>query len=141
MCAIVTLCLLLQLSATRPEQQYYKTNVIFLDDEMSAVKATVDDFMLPESGGGKSRPKLTKTGKILLGITGASFVGVCAATVPFLLPAARRICLPFVPATNAQVSNVMALLKSSPPGRLVDLGSGDGRIVIEAARRGFQVLV
>jgi len=87
-----------------------------------------------------SRPKLTKTGKILLGIAGASFVGVCAVTVPFILPAARRVCLPYVPATDTQVHNVMSLLAGCKPGRLVDLGSGDGRIVIEAAKRGYQVI-
>jgi len=87
-----------------------------------------------------SRPKLTKTGKILLGIAGASFVGVCAVTVPFLLPAARRVCLPYVPATDAQVQNVMSLLTGCEPQKLVDLGSGDGRIVIEAAKHGFQVV-
>ena len=82
------------------------------------------------------RPKLTKTGKILLGIAGASFVTVCAVATPFLLPAARRICLPYVPATTEQVSNVMKLLHGRS-GAVVDLGSGDGRIVIEAAKRGF----
>jgi len=86
-----------------------------------------------------SRPKLTKTGKILLGIAGASFVGMCAITVPFVLPAARRVCLPYVPATDTQVHNVMSLLSGCKPGKLVDLGSGDGRIVAEAAKRGFQV--
>jgi len=85
-----------------------------------------------------SRPKLTKTGKIILGIAGASFVGMCAVTVPFILPAARRVCLPYVPATDTQVHNVMSLLTGCKPGRLVDLGSGDGCIVIEAAKRGFQ---
>jgi len=87
-----------------------------------------------------TRSKLTKTGKILLGIAGTSFIGMCAVTVPFILPAARRVCLPYVPATDTQVHNVMSLLKACKTGRLVDLGSGDGRIVIEAAKRGFQVI-
>ena len=34
--------------------------------------------------------------------------------VPFLLPALRRYCLPYVPASTAQVQNVMAGLKSRP---------------------------
>ena len=92
------------------------------------------------SGSTVSRPKLTKTGKILLGVAGASFVGMCAVTVPFILPAARRVCLPYVPATDTQVHNVMSLLAHCKPGRLVDLGSGDGRIVAEAAKHGFQVI-
>jgi len=87
-----------------------------------------------------SRPQLTKTGKILLGIAGTSFVGICAVTLPFILPAARRVCLPYVPATDAQVHNVMSLLTGFKPGKLVDLGSGDGRIVIEAAKREFKVI-
>jgi len=87
-----------------------------------------------------SQPQLTKTGKILLGIAGTSFVGVCAVTLPFILPAARRVCLPYVPATDTQVHNVMSLLRGFKPGRLVDLGSGDGRIVIEAAKREFKVI-
>ena len=100
-----------------------------LENELAAISAST-----------VSRPKLTKTGKVLLGIAGASFVGMCAVTVPFILPAARRICLPYVPATDTQVQNVMSLLAGCKPGRLVDLGSGDGRIVVEAAKRGFQVI-
>jgi len=92
------------------------------------------------SGSSVSRPKLTKTGKILLGIAGTSFVGMCAVTLPFILPAARRVCLPYVPATDTQVHNVMSLLTGCKRGRLVDLGSGDGRIVIEAAKCGFKVI-
>lgn len=85
----------------------------------------------------RKRPPLTKTGKVLLGITGASFFAVVAVATPFLLPALRKVCLPYVPATTQQVENVMKLL-SGKSGRLVDLGSGDGRIVIQAARMGFK---
>ena len=71
---------------------------------------------------------LTKAGKIILGIAGGSFVLVTAVTTPFLMPALRRVCLPFVPATTNQVNNVMKFLEGSK-GKLIDLGSGDGRIV------------
>ena len=37
------------------------------------------------------RPRLTFRGKVLLGITGASFVAVCAGTGPFILPALRKV--------------------------------------------------
>jgi len=86
-----------------------------------------------------NKPKLTLTGKFILAGVGASFVTVTALTIPFILPALRKICLPYVPATTQQVENVMTLLGSrvSPGGRVIDLGSGDGRIVIEAARRGY----
>ncbi|ESN92699.1 hypothetical protein HELRODRAFT_135380, partial [Helobdella robusta] len=75
-------------------------------------------------------------GKTLLGVTGISFGLLCAATTPFLLPAFRRICLPYVPATEVQMKNIFQAL-SGRKGNLIDLGSGDGRIVIEAARQGF----
>ena len=61
-------------------------------------------------------------------VVGAGVILVGGA-VPFLLPALRRYCLPYVPASTAQVQNVMAVLKSRPARRVVDLGSGDGRIV------------
>lgn len=50
---------------------------------------------------------------------------ICA---PFVLPALRKICLPYVPATTIQVSNVIKALRGRN-GQLIDLGSGDGRIV------------
>lgn len=75
-----------------------------------------------------NRPKLTRAGTIILGVSGAFFVGIYALTAPFLLPALRRICLPFVPATTTQVKNVFSAL-SGRSGSLIDIGSGDGRIV------------
>lgn len=85
----------------------------------------------------KPPKKLTPTGKVLLGITGGLFVGVYAATFPFIAPALRRVCLPYVPASEAQVRNVLSALKGRK-GSMLDIGSGDGRIVIEAAKNGFQ---
>ncbi|KAG8328592.1 hypothetical protein J6590_106597, partial [Homalodisca vitripennis] len=49
---------------------------------------------------------------------------VCA---PFVSPALRRVCLPYVPATSTQIDNVLHALKGRK-GNLLDLGSGDGRI-------------
>ncbi|KAK7481152.1 hypothetical protein BaRGS_00027585 [Batillaria attramentaria] len=83
------------------------------------------------------KPKLTKTGAAILGVSGAFFVGVYAVTAPFLMPALRRVCLPFVPATTAQVKNVFTAL-AGRSGTLVDIGSGDGRITLEAAKRGLK---
>ncbi|XP_053133158.1 adenine nucleotide translocase lysine N-methyltransferase isoform X3 [Hemicordylus capensis] len=48
--------------------------------------------------------------------------------------------VPYVPASAQQVENVMLLLKGRS-GKMVDLGSGDGRIVLEAYRRGFRPAV
>ena len=75
-----------------------------------------------------NRPKLTLTGAVLLGISGSLVLGIYTVSASFLLPAVRRICLPFVPATKAQVSNVFAAL-SGRSGSFVDIGSGDGRLV------------
>uniref|UniRef100_A0A6J0UU61 Adenine nucleotide translocase lysine N-methyltransferase-like isoform X2 n=1 Tax=Pogona vitticeps TaxID=103695 RepID=A0A6J0UU61_9SAUR len=54
----------------------------------------------------------------------------------------RRASLqvPYVPSSAKQVNNMMSLLKGRS-GKLVDLGSGDGRIVLEAYRRGFRPVV
>ncbi|EDV27641.1 Protein FAM173B [Trichoplax sp. H2] len=74
-------------------------------------------------------------GYIAVGTCGAIATAVCMISWPFITPAFRRYCLPYVPATTEQVSIVLKLCR---PGRLVDLGSGDGRIVIAAAREGHQ---
>ncbi|XP_019960981.2 ATP synthase subunit C lysine N-methyltransferase [Paralichthys olivaceus] len=88
-----------------------------------------------EAGGGsRSRSRL---GLIVTGVLGGSLVALYAVVAPFVAPALRRICLPFVPATTAQVENVLRVLRVGS-GSLVDIGSGDGRIVIAAAKHGFQ---
>ncbi|RWS14276.1 Protein FAM173B-like protein [Dinothrombium tinctorium] len=67
----------------------------------------------------------------------ATGVSLIALSLPFVTPALRRVCLPFVPATDTQLSNVLLALKGRK-GRLIDLGSGDGRIVLKAAQLGFE---
>lgn len=60
--------------------------------------------------------------------------GLTVLAVPFLTPALRRHALPYVPATRIQLDNIFHLLKqysSKPRDHLIDLGSGDGRIVKE----------
>jgi len=83
---------------------------------------------------------------------GAVAIGFSALTIPFITPAMRKHTLPYIPATPAQIKNVFKSIrmyseskniKNTLPGKnispkLVDLGSGDGRIVFEAAKRGFQ---
>ena len=44
-----------------------------------------------------------RMGLIIAGVVGGLGLGVTALTVPFLLPALRKVCLPFVPATTTQV--------------------------------------
>lgn len=61
-------------------------------------------------------------------ISGGAAVALSAICFPFVLPAFRRVCLPYVPASTEQVGNVLKALKGRK-GNLVDIGSGDGRIV------------
>ncbi|KAM3174419.1 hypothetical protein ACTXT7_010567 [Hymenolepis weldensis] len=55
---------------------------------------------------------------------------------PFVAPAFRRICLPYVPATTKQLNHVSELLHLAENqgrrhiGKLIDIGSGDGRVVL-----------
>ncbi|KAK8734668.1 hypothetical protein OTU49_005925 [Cherax quadricarinatus] len=72
-------------------------------------------------------------GLALVGITGGVAVTLSVIAAPFIAPALRKICLPYVPATTTQVNNVLKAL-TGRSGSLVDLGSGDGRIVVAAAR-------
>ncbi|XP_023439224.1 ATP synthase subunit C lysine N-methyltransferase [Dasypus novemcinctus] len=80
--------------------------------------------------------KKRKWGFLFTGIVGGSLVAVYAVATPFIIPALRKICLPFVPATPKQIENVMTMLRCRR-GSVVDIGSGDGRIVIAAAKEGF----
>ncbi|XP_044289536.1 adenine nucleotide translocase lysine N-methyltransferase isoform X1 [Varanus komodoensis] len=61
-----------------------------------------------------------------------------------LMPGFRKVPLrlqvPYVPASAKQVENVMSLLKGRS-GKMVDLGSGDGRIVLEAYNQGLSPAV
>uniref|UniRef100_F7GLT3 ATP synthase c subunit lysine N-methyltransferase n=1 Tax=Monodelphis domestica TaxID=13616 RepID=F7GLT3_MONDO len=66
-------------------------------------------------------------GLLVPGIIGGTLVAVYAVATPFLTPALRKICLPFVPATSHQIENVLKMLRCRS-GTLVDIGSGDGRI-------------
>uniref|UniRef100_A0A8C7EH88 ATP synthase subunit C lysine N-methyltransferase n=1 Tax=Nothoprocta perdicaria TaxID=30464 RepID=A0A8C7EH88_NOTPE len=87
-----------------------------------------------EAAGGRSAWGLLAAGGL-----GAGLLALHAAAAPFVLPALRRVCLPFVPATAAQVENVLRMLRGRR-GSLVDIGSGDGRVVIAAAKRGFKAV-
>ena len=75
------------------------------------------------------------------------------AAIPFVTPALRKHTLPYVPATDKQIENVFktirlikksdSLAKSSGGQSaltLIDLGSGDGRIVFEASKRGYKAV-
>ncbi|XP_063699302.1 ATP synthase subunit C lysine N-methyltransferase [Culicoides brevitarsis] len=76
-------------------------------------------------------------GKYLIGLSGVTAVGLSVICFPFVAPAFRKYCLPYVPATTKQMQNVFSCLPAKK-GRLLDIGSGDGRIVIETARKGWK---
>ncbi|KHN83680.1 putative rotein [Toxocara canis] len=71
-------------------------------------------------------------GLILAGSIGAGAVAITLASVPFVAPGLRRVCLPYVPATGRQLRHVADALSKCDHSKmtpLVDLGSGDGRVV------------
>nr|SVE74537.1 EOG090X0HEX [Daphnia barbata] len=80
------------------------------------------------------------TGLLLASITGGAAIALSVVCFPFVSPALRRVVLPYVPASTQQVENVMKALSrsSGTDKKLIDLGSGDGRIVLAAGQRGFQ---
>jgi len=80
-----------------------------------------------------------RKGLIVAAILGGSAVAVSALCFPFVTPALRRFCLPFVPATDVQVANVFKALHGRS-GSLIDIGSGDGRIVLAAAQAGYKAV-
>ncbi|KAK2588650.1 hypothetical protein KPH14_006416 [Odynerus spinipes] len=95
------------------------------------------EFFTETSSTIDKKPKLTKLGLSLIAVTGGLATAISVVCIPFVSPAFRRICLPYVPATNQQVQNVLQALKGRS-GSLIDLGSGDGRIVLAAAKAGFK---
>ncbi|XP_041062342.1 adenine nucleotide translocase lysine N-methyltransferase isoform X2 [Carcharodon carcharias] len=80
----------------------------------------------------------------LLQIAGCTGLTAYIVWAGILMPGFRRVPLrlqvPYIPASRKQVQNVMTLLKGRS-GKAVDLGSGDGRIVLEASKRGFHPAV
>lgn len=99
----------------------------------------------------QSSDKKSKFGLYMAIGVGATAIGFSIAAIPFLTPALRTHALPYVPATNKQIENVFKavreysrakdLTKLVPSNKqvvkLIDLGSGDGRIVFEAAKKGY----
>ncbi|XP_069586509.1 ATP synthase subunit C lysine N-methyltransferase isoform X2 [Ranitomeya imitator] len=83
--------------------------------------------------------KKKRWGLVATGVVGGTLVALYAVATPFVSPALRKICLPFVPATELQMENVFKMLMFRS-GTFVDIGSGDGRIVIAAAKKGFQAV-
>lgn len=75
-------------------------------------------------------PLSRRVGLFLAGTLGALSLIITGLATPFILPALRRHCLPFVPATDSQLDNIVNALRkhATPGGRFLDIGSGDGRV-------------
>uniref|UniRef100_A0A8C6CPV7 Adenine nucleotide translocase lysine methyltransferase n=1 Tax=Moschus moschiferus TaxID=68415 RepID=A0A8C6CPV7_MOSMO len=80
----------------------------------------------------------------LLQVAAGSGLAVYAVWALLLQPGFRRVPLrlqvPYVGASARQVEHVLLLLRGRP-GKTVDLGSGDGRIVLAAHRCGLRPAV
>ncbi|XP_065608136.1 ATP synthase subunit C lysine N-methyltransferase isoform X2 [Cyrtonyx montezumae] len=101
--------------------------------------APTADSPLLSSAGSEDGLRRRSWGLWITGGIGGTLVALYAVVTPFVAPALRRVCLPFVPATSAQIENVLKMLQGRR-GSVVDIGSGDGRIVIAAAKRGFEAV-
>jgi methylase of polypeptide subunit release factors len=75
-------------------------------------------------------------GKVLVGACGVAAIGISVVCFPFISPAFRKFTLPFIPATDNQLKNILSVLPRNKinNNRLLDIGSGDGRIVIATAK-------
>ncbi|XP_025415458.1 protein N-lysine methyltransferase FAM173B [Sipha flava] len=101
---------------------------------------TTDDLLFNSSRSIEKEDSVsTKSlhGLFLVGLTGGASIALSIICYPFVSPALRKVCLPYVPATNIQIQNVLSVIKGRK-GKLVDLGSGDGRIVMNTAKAGFE---
>ncbi|CAG2107331.1 unnamed protein product [Medioppia subpectinata] len=86
----------------------------------------------------RSRSRGETIARVGVAVFGGVGVGLLAISLPFVWPALRRQVLPYIPATTSQVQNVLTLVQRSRPKTVIDLGSGDGRLVIECAKIGVQ---
>ncbi|XP_071592795.1 ATP synthase subunit C lysine N-methyltransferase isoform X5 [Heliangelus exortis] len=109
-------------------------------------KGVMSEPLVKESPEGAGRredcegsSKRRSWGLLVTAGVGGTLVALYAVATPFVTPALRKVCLPFVPATSSQIQNVLKMLENRS-GSLVDIGSGDGRVVIAAAKRGFKAV-
>uniref|UniRef100_A0A915BIG1 Xenotropic and polytropic retrovirus receptor 1 n=1 Tax=Parascaris univalens TaxID=6257 RepID=A0A915BIG1_PARUN len=81
------------------------------------------------------------SGMLITGTIGAGALAITLASVPFVAPGLRRVCLPYVPATVRQLRHIADALSKCDQNfisPIVDLGSGDGRVVLRCAALGHQ---
>ncbi|KAE8292061.1 Protein FAM173B [Larimichthys crocea] len=92
------------------------------------------DRVLPKAG--SNRPH-----HVLSACLGTLFTGLYGLWSLFVVPGFRKVPwslkVPYLPSSKDQTLNIMKLLEGRT-GRLADLGSGDGRVVLAASSAGFQ---
>uniref|UniRef100_A0A4W5KVT4 Si:dkey-190g11.3 n=1 Tax=Hucho hucho TaxID=62062 RepID=A0A4W5KVT4_9TELE len=97
------------------------------------------EFILQDQG--SRMVHSSKDNPILTVATGALLAGLYGMWTMFALPGfrkvPRRLKVPYLPSSKAQIINAMQLLEGRR-GQLVDLGSGDGRLVFAAYSVGLQ---
>ena len=84
-----------------------------------------------------------KYGLFALGCITSVAGSLVAITFPFLLPAFRKVCLPYVPASPTQITNILNGFPKKvklKPLAVAEVGSGDGRVAIAIAKQGHQVV-
>jgi hypothetical protein len=65
-------------------------------------------------------------GKALIALSAGAAVGISIVCWPFVSPAFRRFTLPFIPATDNQIKNILSILpKNAEQKKLLDIGSGN----------------
>jgi hypothetical protein len=67
--------------------------------------------------------------RLVIGACVVSSAVISGLLIPFVSPGFRRIALPYVPATERQVRLVSSVVSRRTGSRMLDLGSGDGRLV------------
>ena len=85
--------------------------------------------------------KIEITGtKVMVGAFAGATIVSFSMMSSFVAPAFRRYCIPYVPATPSQMDNILLAMKQSglpKTAKIIDLGSGDGRVVLSIAKSGF----
>ena len=119
------------------------------------IENNTNESFLGEIDAAKPAKKANKLGLAMFATVAAATAALVVGTAPFVVPAFRRVCLPYVPATPAQIKNILAGLPNSSSSskrfntaasfstslRVAEVGSGDGRVAVEIAKRGgFKVV-
>ncbi|KAH8073494.1 hypothetical protein JL721_2794 [Aureococcus anophagefferens] len=89
----------------------------------------------PPASGASADADASGAGSSFLVVGGLGVAALHAVALPFLLPALRKHCLPYVAANAEQMELLTAAARRRNLRRVVDLGSGDGVVCVELSRR------